>query len=215
MATDVAFALGVLALVGSNLPTGVRLLLLSMAVIDALLAIVLVAVLFTGGLQVAWLAASLVPFAVFAALLRGGRAPVALLWALALAAWVCVHASGVHATVAGIVLGLLVPVTRRAGASSSFCERFEHRLHPLSAGFVVPVFALGAAGIPLAAAGDVLFEPVALGIVAGLLLGKPLGILAGAWLAERAGLGRLPYEVRWADVVPVAVLGGVGYTSAC
>jgi len=93
--------------------------------------------------------------------LRGGRAPVALLWALALAAWVCVHASGVHATVAGIVLGLLVPVTRRAGASSSFCERFEHRLHPLSAGFVVSVFALGAAGIPLAAAGDVLFEPVA------------------------------------------------------
>ena len=144
--------------------------------------------------------------------MRGGRAPVALLWALALAAWVCVHASGVHATVAGIVLGLLVPVTRRAGASSSFCERFEHRLHPLSAGFVVSVFALGAAGIPLAAAGDVLFEPVALGNrrrpVARQAARDPRRRVAG----RRAGLGRLPDEVRWADVVPVAVLGGVGYT---
>ena len=212
VATDIAFALGVLALVGANLPTGVRVLLLSMAVIDDLLAIILIAVLFTSGLQVAWVAASLVPFTAFAVLLRRGHAPVALLWGLAIAAWVCVHASGVHATVAGIALGLLVPVTRRAGASSSFSERFEHRLHPLSAGFVVPVFALAAAGIPLAAAADAISEPVAIGIVAGLLIGKPVGILAGAWVAEHTGLGVLPDAVRWADVVPVAVLGGIGYT---
>lgn len=212
VATDIAFALGVLALVGSNLPSGVRVLLLSMAVIDDLLAIILIAVLFTSGLQVAWLAASVVPFAAFAMLLRRGHAPATLLWVLALASWVCVHASGVHATVAGIVLGLLVPVTQRAGARGSFSQCFEHRLHPLSAGFVVPIFALAAAGIPLAAAADAITQPLAIGIVAGLVIGKPIGILAGAWLAQRTGVGVLPDEVLWADVVPVAVLGGIGYT---
>jgi Na+:H+ antiporter, NhaA family len=212
VATDIAFALGVLAVVGSSLPSGVRVLLLSMAVIDDLLAIILIAVLFTSGLQVVWLAASFVPFAAFAMLLRRGHTPVTMLWVLALAAWVCVHASGVHATVAGIILGLLVPVTQHAGARGSFSERFEHRLHPLSAGFVVPIFALAAAGIPLAAAADAITQPVAIGIVAGLVIGKPVGILAGAWLAERAGVGVLPDEVLWADVVPVAVLGGIGYT---
>ena len=206
VATDIAFALGVLALAGAALPSGVRVLLLSIAVVDDLLAIALIAVLFTSGLSLPWLAAGLVAAGAFSLALRRRLDPAPLLWALALVTWICVHASGVHATVAGIVLGLLVPVT--AG------PRFEHRLHPVSAGLVIPVFALAAAGIPLAAAGDALGDAVAVGIFFGLLVGKVLGIFGGARLAVALRLGALPERVGWADVLPVAMLGGIGYTVA-
>jgi NhaA family Na+:H+ antiporter len=212
VATDIAFALGVLALAGSALPTGVRVLLLSMAVIDDLGAIALIAALFTRDLQAAWLAGGLVLCAAYGLALRRRWTAPWLLLPLAVAAWVCVHASGVHATVTGIALGLLTPVHAAAGEDESPAERLERRLHPVSAGFVVPVFALAAAGIPLDAAGDAVTDPIAHGIVAGLLVGKALGILGGAWLAVRLRLGTLPADVGWADVLPVAVLGGVGYT---
>lgn len=212
VATDIAFALGVLALAGSGLPDGVRALLLSMAVIDDLVAIALIAVLFTDGLALGWLAAALVPLTAFAWSVRRDGIPPAVLWVLGVAAWVCVHASGVHATVAGIALGLLVPVRPRPGEARSAGERFEHRLHPVSAGIVVPLFALAAAGIPVAAAGDALGRAAAVGVIAGLLIGKPVGILAGARLAVRARLGELPPGVRWGDAAAVAVLGGIGYT---
>jgi NhaA family Na+:H+ antiporter len=214
VATDIAFALGVLALVGSSLPTGVRVLLLSLAVIDDLAAIALIAVLFTSDIAPLWLAGGALACGLYWLALRTRVDPAVLLWALALAAWLCIHASGVHATVTGIVLGLLTPVRPRRGddAGTSVSARFEHRLHPLSAGFVVPVFALAAAGIPLAAAGDALTDAVALGVFAGLLAGKFLGVFGGARIAVRAGLGTLPADLRWADVVPVAVLAGIGYT---
>jgi len=212
VATDIAFALGVLALVGSGLPSGVRVVLLSMAVIDDLAAIALIAVLFTAGLQPLWLLAAVVPFTAFWALLRDRRGAAWCLWVLAVLAWICVHASGVHATAAGIVLGLLVPTRHRDGETTSPGERFEHRLHPISAAIIVPIFALSAAGIALSAAGGVISEPIALGIMVGLLVGKPLGILAGARLAVWLRLGSLPPEVRWGDLLPVAILGGVGYT---
>jgi NhaA family Na+:H+ antiporter len=212
VATDIAFALGVLALVGSSLPAGVRVLLLSMAVIDDLGAIALIAVVFTQGLSLAWLAGAIAVAALYWLAHRHGVARAWLLWALGIACWVCIHASGVHATVAGVLLGLLTPVRPGPGEETSAGERLEHRLHPVSAGFVVPVFALAAAGIPLGAAGDVFADEVALGVLAGLLVGKPVGILCGAWLAVRAGVGALPDRVGWADVVPVAVLGGIGYT---
>ena len=135
-----------------------------------------------------------------------------LLIPLAVAAWVCIHASGVHATVAGIALGLLTPVRPTRDETEAPGERLERRLHPLSAGIVVPLFALAAAGIPLASIGDAVADPVAHGIVAGLLVGKTVGIFGGAWLAARLRLGSLPEDVGWADVLPVAVLGGIGYT---
>ncbi|MCW6010580.1 Na+/H+ antiporter NhaA [Micromonospora sp. CPCC 205371] len=211
VATDIAFALGVLALAGSALPSGVRILLLSMAVIDDLGAITLIAILFTQHLSLAWLAG--------AALLCAGywwaqrrRAPGWLLVPLALAVWVCLHASGVHATVAGIALGLLTPVRPAAGEAQARGEMLERRLHPLSAGIVVPLFALAAAGIPLTSIPQAVTDPVAHGIVAGLLIGKTLGILGGTWLAVRTRAGALPDGVGWADVLPVAVLGGIGYT---
>jgi NhaA family Na+:H+ antiporter len=125
---------------------------------------------------------------------------------------VCIHASGVHATVAGIVLGLLTPVHTVSGESESPAERLERRLHPISAGLVVPLFALAAAGITIGAVPKALTDPIAQGVFAGLLLGKTVGILGGAWLAVRVRLGRLPEGVGWGDVLPVAVLGGIGYT---
>lgn len=211
VATDIAFALGILALAGSALPSGVRVLLLSMAVIDDVIAIMLIAALFTHDLQAGWLAAGLALCACYG-LGQRRRAPGWLLVPVAAAAWVCVHASGVHATVTGIALGLLTSVRPRPGERESPAERLEHRLHPVSAGFVVPVFALAAAGIPLTAALDAVRDPVDHGIVAGLLIGKPLGIFGGAWLAVRLRLGELPGGIGWRDVVPVAMLGGIGYT---
>lgn len=212
VATDIAFALGVLALVGSSLPPGVRVLLLSMAVIDDLAAIALIAVLFTAGLSLAWLAGGLLAGGAYWLAHRLRVDPAPLLWAIAIVAWVCIHASGVHATVTGIMLGLLTPVRPRAGETASPCERYEHRLHPISAGLVVPLFALVAAGIPLATAGDALSDAIAIGVFAGLLVGKFAGVLAGAWIAVRFRLGALPSGVGWGDVVPVAVLAGIGYT---
>jgi len=212
VATDIAFALGVLALVGASLPAGVRVLLLSLAVIDDLAAILLIAVPFTSGLSLAWLAGGLATGVAYwlSHRLRIDRAW--LLWGLALIAWVCIHASGVHATVTGIMLGLLTPVSPRPNEVAPANERYEHRLHPISAGFVVPLFALAAAGIPLAAAGDALTGAIAVGVFAGLLLGKFVGVFGGAWLAVRSGLGTLPGQITWSDVVPVAVLAGIGYT---
>lgn len=212
VATDIAFALGVLALVGSALPSGVRVLLLSMAVIDDLAAIALIAVLFTSGLSLAWLVGGAFAVALYWAAHRFRIERMWMLWMLALAAWICIHASGVHATVAGILLGLATPVRPRGDEDHSPGVRYEHRLHPVSAGFVVPVFALAAAGIPLAAAGDAVSDAVAYGVFAGLVLGKPIGVFGGAWLAAKSGLGTLPERVGWMDVLPIALLAGIGYT---
>ena len=126
--------------------------------------------------------------------------------------WVCVHASGVHATVAGILLGLLTPVRPRHDEDHAPGEQLEHRLHPLSAGVAVPVFALAAAGIPLAAASEAIYDEIAIGVFVGLLVGKVIGIFGGAQLAVRLRVGTLPDRVGWADVLPLAMLGGIGYT---
>jgi Na+:H+ antiporter, NhaA family len=212
VATDIAFALGVLALAGSALPSGIRVLLLSMAVIDDLGAIALIAALFTHDLNLAWLAAGLAVCALYWWTQRRRYNAVWLVVPLAVVAWICVHASGVHATVAGILLGLLTPVRAARGEAESRAERLERRLHPISAGVVVPLFALAAAGISVTALPDAVTDPIAQGVFAGLLVGKAVGIFGGTWLAVRLGLGRLPAGVGWADLLPVAVLGGIGYT---
>lgn len=212
VATDIAFALGILAIAGSALPSGVRVLLLSMAVIDDLIAIALIAVLFTSDLQGLWLLGGVGFCGIYWLAVRQRVDYSWLLLLIAIATWICIHASGVHATVAGIALGLLTPVVARSGEREAKAAQLEHRLHPISAGVCVPVFALAASGISFAVVGDVLGDPIALGVVAGLALGKPIGILLGAWTSVRLGLGALPRSILWADVVPVAVLGGVGYT---
>jgi NhaA family Na+:H+ antiporter len=212
VATDIAFALGVLALAGAVLPSGVRVLLLSVAVVDDLLAIMLIAIVFTSELSAPWLAAALALGALYWLAFRHRLDRAWLLWALALLVWVCVHASGVHATVAGILLGLLTPVRPRVEEDEAPSERLEHRVHPLSAGLAVPVFALAATGIPIAALSDASSDTLALSIFAGLVVGKVLGIFGSARLAVRLRLATLPDAVGWGDVLPVAVLGAIGYT---
>lgn len=212
VATDIAFALGVLALAGTALPSGVRVLLLAIAVIDDLLAITLIAILFTEDLALLWLAGGLLAGVLYWLAFRYRLDRAWLLWVFAVSVWICVHASGVHATVAGILLGLLTPVRPRDGEQHAPSERLEHRLHPFSAGVAVPVFALAATGIPLAAAGDAVDDRVALGVFAGLLIGKVVGIFGGARLAVRLRVGTLPESVTWGDVLPVAMLGAIGYT---
>ncbi|GGV36529.1 Na(+)/H(+) antiporter NhaA [Actinomadura cremea] len=212
VATDIAFALGVLALVGSGLPAGVRVLLLSMAVIDDLGAIALIALLFTSGVNLAYLLLAVVLCATYWWLHRRRITTPWVMVPLVLAVWVCVHGTGIHATVAGIALGLLTPVSPIGDERESAGGRLEHRLHPFSAGLIVPLFALAAAGISVGSFDDALTDPLAHGVFFGLLVGKFAGVLGGTWLAVRLGLGTLPTGVSWGDVVPVAVLGGIGYT---
>ena len=212
VATDIAFALGVLAIAGSALPSGVRVLLLAIAVIDDLLAITLIAVVFTADLSLDWLAGGLGLCVAYRLAFRFRIDRPWVLWALAVAVWICVHASGVHATVAGVLLGLLTPVRPRSGERHAPSERLEHRLHPVSAGIAVPVFALAAAGIPIAALGDAIEDEIAIGVFGGLLVGKVVGIFGGARLAVGLGIGTLPQRVTWGDVLPVAMLGAIGYT---
>lgn len=218
-ATDIAFAVAVLGLVGRGLPTALRAFLLTLAVVDDLLAIIVIAVGFTDHVALLWLAASLALVAVFAVLLRRGVTAPWILVPLAVVAWGCMYASGVHATIAGVLLGLVVPAVARPGADAapdaeSLAERFEHRWRPVSAGFAVPVFALFSAGVAIDAGliGEAAADPVAQGIVLGLVVGKPLGIVGATWLLCRLTRASLARGVRWGDVGAIATLGGIGFT---
>jgi NhaA family Na+:H+ antiporter len=219
-ATDIAFALAVLAVVGRNLPSALRTFLLTLAVVDDLLAIVIIAVFYTAHLAVVPLLAALVPLAVFTLLVQRRVRSWWLLLPLAAAAWALVHASGVHATVAGVLLAFAVPVVRskRAGgpdAGPGLAEHFEHRFRPLSAGFAVPVFAFLSAGVPLdglAGLADSLTERVAVGVVVGLVFGKPVGILAATWMVARFTRADLDEGLGWIDVLGLSMLAGIGFT---
>ncbi|MBA3249995.1 MAG: Na+/H+ antiporter NhaA [Geodermatophilaceae bacterium] len=214
MATDIAFALAVLAIAGSPLSRSVRIFLLSVAVVDDLGVILIIALVFTSSLSLAALAVA-VALAGGYALLQHLRVRTA--WAyvpLALGTWVALHESGVHATIAGMTLALLTRVRADPGEEEAPAARLEHRLQPWSAGFCVPVFAFFAAGVVLS--GDtlsgVVTNRVALGVMVGLLVGKALGVLGGALLAVRFGRARRPGDLRWREIGAVAVLGGVGFT---
>jgi NhaA family Na+:H+ antiporter len=208
-ATDIAFALAVLAVISTHLPTALRTFLLTLAVVDDLLAIVVIAVFYTEGLSVVYLALALVPVAVFGVLVqRRVRSPWLLL-PLAALAWTLMHLSGVHATVAGVLLAFTVPV--RSGVA----ERFEHRIRPLSAGVAVPVFAFFSAGVAvggLAGLGAALSDSVAIGIGVGLVAGKLVGIASATWLVSRFTRAQLDENLGWPDVAGLALLGGIGFT---
>ena len=223
-ATDIAFAVAVLAVVGSGLPAALRLFLLTLAVIDDLLAIVIIAVFYTSRLSWAPLLLALVPLALFAAASRRyagffSRRPAAawlILLPLGIVTWALVHASGIHATIAGVVLSFAVPVTAGArGTGAGLAEQFEHRFRPLSAGFAVPVFAFFAAGVPLRGIGgfpEFITDPIALGILLGLIAGKPAGILTATWLVTKLTSSSLHPTVRWADLTGIGILAGIGFT---
>lgn len=212
-ATDIAFAVAVLAVVGRNLPNSLRAFLLTLAVVDDLLAIVVIAVVYSDSISFGWLGASLAACAVFGLVVRRRATSPWLLLPLALAAWGFMHASGVHATIAGVVLGFTVPAFA-PDDETSLAERFEHRWRPVSAGVAVPVFALFAAGVALdpAALGDALADPVAQGVALGLVVGKPIGIVAATWIAAKATRLRFSPGVTWADIAGLGLVGGIGFT---
>ncbi|TDD38738.1 Na+/H+ antiporter NhaA [Nonomuraea terrae] len=219
-ATDIAFALAVLAVVGRYLPAALRTFLLTLAVVDDLLAIFIIAVFYTSDLAPVPLLAALVPLALFTVLVQRRVRSWWLLLPPALAVWALVHASGVHATVAGVLLAFAVPVVRnmRAGgpdAGPGLAEHFEHRFRPLSAGVAVPLFAFLSAGVYLGGldgAVTALGDPIALGIVAGLVIGKPVGIMAATWLVARFTRAHLDEGLTWVDVLGLAMLAGIGFT---
>ncbi|RHA43088.1 Na+/H+ antiporter NhaA [Cellulomonas rhizosphaerae] len=215
-ATDIAFAVSVLAVVGRRLPNALRAFLLTLAVVDDLLAIIVIAVFFTDSIAFVPLAAGLATVAVFAVVIRRGWLSPWLLVPLGVVAWAFVHASGVHATIAGVLLGLVVPATARPGQDEdrSVAEAMEHRWRPISAGFAVPVFAVFAAGVTFSAGivSSTVHDPVAQGVAVGLVVGKPLGIVAATLLVARFTRASLAPGLGWADVVAVGLVGGIGFT---
>lgn len=210
-ATDIAFALAVLAVVGSALPTSLRAFLLTLAVVDDFVVIVIIAVVYTDTVDFVALAAAGVVLACFGLCQRLRLVSGLLLVPLAVAAWWLMHESGIHATIAGVALGLLIRVRPDPDEDCSPAEQVEHRLSPLSAWVAVPFFALMSAGVSLSS-GIGLGHPIVLGVVVGLVIGKPVGILAGAWLVTRFTRAELDDDVSWRDLVGVAILGGVGFT---
>ncbi|NTW39743.1 MAG: Na+/H+ antiporter NhaA [Cellulomonadaceae bacterium] len=215
-ATDIAFAVAVLAIVGRSLPNSLRAFLLTLAVVDDLLAIVVIAVFYSDSIDLGLLGLSLLAAAAFGWLSRRRGTPVTWLPMLLLAvvAWALMHGSGIHATIAGVLLGLSVPGIARDGERHSVAAHLEHRWRPVSAGFAVPVFALVAAGVALdpTSLAAAVRDPVAQGVALGLVLGKPLGIVAATWLVARFTRARLGEDLAWSDVVAVGFVAGIGFT---
>jgi Na+:H+ antiporter, NhaA family len=219
-ATDIAFALAVLSVISTHLPAGLRTFLLTLAVVDDLLAITIIAIFYTASLSMGPLLLALLPLAGFAVAVQRRIRSWWVLLPLALLTWGLVHASGVHATVAGVLLGFTVPVVRSQAAGGpdagpGLAEHLEHRFRPLSAGVAVPVFAFFAAGVTVGGfsglAGS-LSDRVAVGIAVGLVAGKVVGISCATWLVARFTRARLDDELGWPDVVGLALLGGIGFT---
>jgi Na+:H+ antiporter, NhaA family len=213
-ATDIAFALAVLALISTHLPAALRTFLLTLAVVDDLLAIVVIAIFYTDSLSPVPLLLALVPLGLFALLVQRRVRAWWLLLPLAAATWVLVHESGVHATVAGVLLGFAVPVVRRAaGPGPGLAEHFEHRFRPISAGVAVPLFAFFASGVTVLGSGGA--DPVnrvTAGVVLGLVVGKTVGVLGSTWLVQRFTRASLAPGLSWWDVLGLAMLGGIGFT---
>ena len=227
-ATDIAFALAVLAVIGSKLPPALRIFLLTLAVVDDLLAIAIIAFFYTTDMNVPLLLLAIVPLALFWIVTHRfshffkSRAWAAwvLLLPLGFIVWALVHGSGVHATVAGVLLGFAVPVlrSRRSGgpnAGPGLAEVLEHRIRPLSSGFAVPVFAFFSAGVTIGGTDGLrqaLTDPVALGIVVALVVGKPIGVLLATFIVTKTTKATLDPDLAWIDLFGVALLAGVGFT---
>lgn len=213
-ATDIAFALAVLAVLGQYLPSALRSFLLTLAVVDDLIAITIIAIFFTSDLNLLYLGLGVLPMIVFWLLVRRGVRSPWLLIPIGIVTWVLVYKSGVHATIAGVVLGLLVPVRPLAEGEPSLCTRFEHRVRPLSAGLCVPVFAFFAAGVTVVGGGlaAAFRDPITLGIVAGLVLGKVIGVLGATFFMSKFTRAELDDDLAWADVVGLSLLAGIGFT---
>ncbi|MER7196885.1 Na+/H+ antiporter NhaA [Streptomyces sp. CB01635] len=213
-ATDIAFALAVLAVIGTSLPSSLRAFLLTLAVVDDLFAILIIAVFFTSDINFAALAGAVVGLAVFWLLLRKGVRGWYIYVPLALVIWGLMYNSGIHSTIAGVAMGLMLRCTRQDGEEHSPGEHIEHLVRPFSAGLAVPMFALLSAGVAVSGSAltDVFTKPETLGVVLGLVVGKAVGIFGGTWLTARFTRASLSDELAWPDVFAVASLAGIGFT---
>ncbi|MEU5665703.1 Na+/H+ antiporter NhaA [Streptomyces longwoodensis] len=213
-ATDIAFALAVLAVIGTSLPSALRAFLLTLAVVDDLFAILIIAVFFTDTIHFAALGGAAVGLGVFWLLLRKGVHGWYVYVPLGVVIWALMYNSGVHATIAGVAMGLMLRCTTREGERCSPGERVEHLVRPLSAGLAVPLFALFSAGVTVSggALGDIFTRPETLGVVLGLVVGKTVGIFGGTWLTARFTRASLSDDLAWPDVFAVASLAGIGFT---
>ncbi|MFJ2474096.1 Na+/H+ antiporter NhaA [Streptomyces sp. NPDC087659] len=213
-ATDIAFALAVLAVIGTSLPSAIRAFLLTLAVVDDLFAILIIAIFFTSDLSFAALGGAVVGLGVFWLLLRKGVRGWYVYVPLALVIWGLMYKSGVHATIAGVAMGLMLRCTRREGEEHSPGEHIEHLVRPISAGIAVPLFALFSAGVSVSGSAlhAVFTRPETLGVLIGLVVGKSIGIFGGTWLAARFTRAELNEDLAWPDVFAVASLAGIGFT---
>jgi Na+:H+ antiporter, NhaA family len=219
-ATDIAFAVAVLAVISTHLPSALRTFLLTLAVVDDLLAITVIAIFYTEKIKLVPLLVALIPLILFTILVQRRIQSWWLLIPLAALTWVFVHESGVHATVAGVLLGFTVPVLRSEAAGGpdagpGLAEHFEHLMRPVSAGFAVPVFAFFAAGVTFGGYDGLvtaLSDPIALGIVGGLVVGKTLGVFGTTWVLAAVTRASLDAALRWIDVLGMSMLAGIGFT---
>jgi len=213
-ATDIAFALAVLAVIGTSLPSALRAFLLTLAVVDDLFAILIIAIFFTEKIDFAALGGAVIGLAVFWLLLHKGVRGWYVYVPLALVIWGLMYNSGIHATIAGVAMGLMLRCDRHKDEEHSPGEHIEHLVRPLSAGLAVPLFALFSAGVTVSggAVGDVFTRPETLGVVLGLVVGKAVGIFGGTWLTARFTRASLSDDLAWPDVFAVATLAGIGFT---
>jgi NhaA family Na+:H+ antiporter len=212
MATDIAFAVGLLALLGSRVSPGAKLFLLTIAIVDDIIAISVIAAVYTDTVSLPWLLSAVGGLTVVVLLRRVGVGQIWPYVAIGGVVWACTLESGVHATIAGVLLGLLTPTGEVHGRD--VLVTLEHRLHPWSAFVIIPLFALANAGVVLSgsALGEAVRSPLALGIASGLVVGKMLGISGATFLMLRLGWGVLPYGVHRAQIWGVAAVAGIGFT---
>ncbi|WP_369789021.1 Na+/H+ antiporter NhaA [Rouxiella sp. WC2420] len=209
-ATDIAFALGVMALLGSRVPTSLKVFLLALAIIDDLGAIIIIAAFFSHDVSVTALILSVLAIAALAWLNWRGVTKLTPYVVLGIFLWVCVLKSGVHATLAGVILGFLIPL-KTEGKSPA--RRVEHGIHPWVAWLILPIFAFANAGVSLqGVTGEDVFSLLPMGIAAGLLLGKPIGIMLFCWVSMKLKITRLPPGINFKQISAVSVLCGIGFT---
>ena len=213
-ATDIAFALGVLALLGSRVPVALKVFLLALAIIDDLGAIIIIALFYTSDLSVSVLGIAALGIAVLAYLNYRGVQRAAPYLVTGLIIWVCVLKSGVHATLAGVIIALFIPLnSQETDEHKSPLKQIEHGLAPWVAFGIMPIFAFANAGVSLQGLSfSVLFSGIPLGIVAGLFIGKQVGIMSFVWVSVKLGISRLPDGCTWLQVYGVSLLAGIGFT---
>ena len=212
-ATDIAFALGVLSLLGKRVPVGLKMFLLTLAILDDLGAIVIIALFYAGDLAPASLAVAAVALVALFTLNRSNVVRLAPYLFVGLVLWVSVLKSGVHATLAGVALAFFIPLRSNGDGSQSLLRRLEQDLRPLVVFAILPLFAFANAGVSLHGVGlATILAPVPLGIAAGLLVGKTIGVFAASWLVVQLGFARLPEGADWRAMFGVAVLCGIGFS---